>query len=52
VEYADLSRHHQQSLLNGMQRLEEQFDYLLIDTAAGIADSVIHFVLAASARCW
>ena len=47
VEYADLSRHHQQSLLNGMQRLEEQFDYLLIDTAAGIADSVIHFVLAA-----
>jgi len=47
VEYADLGRHHQQSLLNGMQRLEQQFDYLLIDTAAGIADSVIRFVLAA-----
>lgn len=47
VAYADLSRHHQQSLLNGMQHLEQQFDYLLIDTAAGIADSVIQFVLAA-----
>lgn len=47
VEYADLSRQHQQSLLNGMQRLEQAFDYLLIDTAAGIADSVIRFVLAA-----
>lgn len=47
VAYADLSQQHQQSLLNGMQQLEQRFDYLLIDTAAGIADSVIRFVQAA-----
>jgi flagellar biosynthesis protein FlhG len=47
AEYADLDRYRQQTLLNGLQRLESEFDYLLIDTAAGISDSVIQFVLAA-----
>jgi flagellar biosynthesis protein FlhG len=48
AEFANLDRFAQQALLNGLQKLESQFDYLLIDTAAGIADSVIQFVLAAS----
>ncbi|MBK7171113.1 MAG: MinD/ParA family protein [Gammaproteobacteria bacterium] len=46
AEYADLDRHRQQTLLNGLRRIEDQFDYLLIDTAAGISDAVIQFVLA------
>lgn len=47
AEFAELDRHRQQTLLNGLQRLEYAFDYLLIDTAAGIGDTVIQFVLAA-----
>jgi flagellar biosynthesis protein FlhG len=34
-------------LLEEIEALKEQFDYLLIDTGAGIADSVIYFSLAA-----
>lgn len=44
---ADLDRHSQQVLFNSLQRIESQFDYLLLDTAAGIADSVVQFVKAA-----
>jgi flagellar biosynthesis protein FlhG len=47
AEYADLDRPRQQALLNGLRQIENQFDYLLIDTAAGIASTVIRFVLAA-----
>ena len=47
ADYADLDRPRQQALLNGFAQLESQFDYLLIDTAAGIGKAVVEFVLAA-----
>lgn len=34
-------------LILGLQQLEREFDYLLIDTAAGIGDDVLSFVLSA-----
>ena len=47
ADYADLDRSRQQALVNGFSQLERQFDYLLIDTAAGIGKSVVEFVLPA-----
>ena len=47
ADYADLDRARQQALVNGFSQLERQFDYLLIDTAAGIGKSVVEFVLPA-----
>jgi flagellar biosynthesis protein FlhG len=47
AEYAELNSHQQQVLLNSLQQLETRFDYLLIDTAAGIGDNVIEFIKAA-----
>lgn len=37
----------QQALIQGLGQLEQQYDYLLIDTAAGISASVLHFVASA-----
>jgi flagellar biosynthesis protein FlhG len=48
AEYAELDRLRQQALVNAVAQLEERFDYLLIDTAAGIGRSVVEFVRAAS----
>lgn len=45
-ECANLSKSQQKKLLKGLQYLERQHDYLLIDTAAGVQDSVLHFVQA------
>jgi flagellar biosynthesis protein FlhG len=47
AEFADLDRARQQALVNALRQLETRFDYLLIDTAAGISSSVTQFVLAA-----
>jgi hypothetical protein len=48
AEYADLDRSRQQALVNALRALETRFDYVLIDTAAGIASTVVQFVLAAA----
>ena len=48
TEFADLSRGQQQRLFNSLKQIETRFDYLLIDTAAGIADSILQFVKAAA----
>lgn len=37
----------QQALIDSLGQLEQQYDYLLIDTAAGISTSVLHFVASA-----
>jgi flagellar biosynthesis protein FlhG len=41
-----LTAAQQTKLIRGIARLGEQTDYLLIDTAAGISNNVIHFLLA------
>lgn len=43
----ELSEAQKILLLEAIEALKEQFDYLLIDTGAGIADNVIYFSLAA-----
>lgn len=47
ADYARLSPAKQQKLLAGLSQLESRFDYLLIDTAAGIGDDVLSFMQAA-----
>jgi len=47
VEFIDLGQDPQQRLLTALQTLESQFDYLLIDTAAGISESLLSFLKAA-----
>jgi MinD-like ATPase involved in chromosome partitioning or flagellar assembly len=44
ADYANLSTEKQQKLLGALTQLESQFDYLLIDTAAGIGNDVLSFV--------
>jgi MinD-like ATPase involved in chromosome partitioning or flagellar assembly len=46
-ECADLSADKQGILFDSLASLESRFDYILIDTAAGIASSVLHFIGAA-----
>jgi MinD-like ATPase involved in chromosome partitioning or flagellar assembly len=47
VELISLDKTQQQRLLAGIKQLESQFDYLLIDTAAGISESLLSFLQAA-----
>jgi flagellar biosynthesis protein FlhG len=45
---AELSTVNQASIINGFSALSEKLDVLVIDTAAGIADPVLRFALAAN----
>jgi len=47
AETSDLDEAQKKRLLSAIETLEQRFDYLLIDTAAGISDSVIRFLLSA-----
>jgi len=47
VECAELAPDQQQRLLNQLRAIDNEFDYLLIDTAAGIGSNVLHFVASA-----
>ncbi len=47
AELADLNPKRQQTLLRALAELERDFDYLLIDTAAGAAASVLRFIQSA-----
>jgi flagellar biosynthesis protein FlhG len=47
AEFASLTVTQQKLLLQGMRTLEAQFDYLIIDTAAGISENVTTFLDAA-----
>ena len=44
-ECINLSSFQQNKLLSALEQLEQQFDYLLVDSAAGIGDSVLNFIL-------
>ncbi len=44
---ADLSKGQKFTLLEELDELDEDFDFMLIDTAAGITDSVMYFNMAA-----
>jgi len=46
AEYAHLSEKQKSILLSALDRLQQQYDYLIIDTAAGIGDDVLDFVKA------
>lgn len=48
AEFIELDRAQQERLLSALKQLESHFDYLLIDTAAGISDSVLNFLQAAT----
>lgn len=43
----DLDSEQQQSLIDALSYLEPKYDYLIIDTSAGISSTVLHFVAAA-----
>lgn len=43
----DLEGDQQQRLVSALQDLEPRYDYLIIDTSAGISSTVLHFVAAA-----
>ena len=45
----DINKEQQSRLITALEELEKRFDYLIIDTAAGIGDSVIRFSRAADA---
>jgi len=45
-EYAHLSSEQRDTLVEALDELQQQFDYLIIDTAAGIGDDVLDFVKA------
>jgi flagellar biosynthesis protein FlhG len=46
AELADLGRHERESVMQGLNGLQV-YQFLIIDTGAGIADNVIRFILAA-----
>ncbi|MEH6504032.1 MAG: P-loop NTPase [Cycloclasticus sp.] len=46
AEYARLSDEQKTILLAALDKLQQEFDYLIIDTAAGIGDDVLDFVKA------
>lgn len=46
-EFIELDPEQQRRLLAALQALERQFDYLLVDTAAGIQESTLQLLLAA-----
>ncbi len=45
--FTHLDRPQQTRMLSALQDLEKKFDYLLIDTAAGVDETLINFLLAA-----
>jgi len=47
AECADLDPAKRARLIDSLRQLEEQFDYILIDTAAGIGENVLDFVSSA-----
>ena len=47
AEYANLNPEKQAKLTSALEMLEQSFDYILIDTAAGISESVINFIQSA-----
>jgi len=47
AEFSELSNKQQSRILKALQLLEKQFDYILIDTAAGISENVIRFLQSA-----
>lgn len=47
AECADLDPEKRKRLIESLQQLEEQFDYILIDSAAGIGENVLDFVASA-----
>jgi len=47
ADYTSLDKPKQTHLLSALQDLEQDFDYLFIDTAAGIDETLINFLLAA-----
>ena len=49
AEANDFNETQKKRLLDAIETLEQRFDYLLIDTAAGISDSVIRFLRSAEA---
>lgn len=48
MELIDMDASKSRSLLDGLRSLEHQFDFILLDTAAGISESVLEFIQAAS----
>ncbi len=46
-EFVHLDEPQQQRLLAGLRRLESAFDYLVVDTAAGVSDSQLQLIQAA-----
>lgn len=46
AEYSHLSNEQKTILLTALDKLQEDFDYLIIDTAAGIGDDVLDFIKA------
>lgn len=47
AECADLCEERLQVLMKALDELQSRFDYLIIDTAAGIGEQVTHFIRAA-----
>lgn len=47
VELGNLSADKLQPVLRNLKRLEDEADYLILDTGAGLGDSVLEFTLAA-----
>ncbi|HFD92031.1 MAG TPA: MinD/ParA family protein [Gammaproteobacteria bacterium] len=47
AECVDLDAHQQQALVSALAELEKRFDYILIDTAAGIGNDVLSFIKSA-----
>ncbi|MCP3671634.1 MAG: MinD/ParA family protein, partial [Gammaproteobacteria bacterium] len=47
ADFTHLDRPQQTHMLSALQGLEKDFDYLLIDTAAGVDETLINFLLAA-----
>lgn len=47
ADFIHLSKPQQTRLLTALQDLENRFDYLILDTAAGIDETLINFLLAA-----
>jgi len=45
----DIDKDQQSRLITALEELEKRFDYLIIDTAAGIGDTVIRFLRASDA---
>jgi len=47
AEFAELQEDKQSRIVDALRSLEKQFDYILIDTAAGIGENVINFLQSA-----